>query len=104
MIEIILRLLLFRNLLKPVVNPATRISHNDKPRNIILLYINKDAVPFVCAVFAKTEPYIPSQKRIDMGLVMDIINPVKKHLMIDSFPLLSAKVKEPALTILSIPE
>lgn len=98
-----IKLLALNSLRNPVVSAATNRSHKVNPKKIMLLYINNDSVPFTCAVFARTEPYIPNQKRIDNGLVIDMTNPVIKHFSNDSLFLLNEKEIFFELIIPSIP-
>jgi hypothetical protein len=86
-IVIPIRLLTFKSLRKLVVRAATKISQHVNPRKIILLYIKRDSDPVFWAVLTKTEPYIPNQKRIDKGQVIDIMKPVRKHFNKESFSL-----------------
>ncbi len=83
---------------------AIVMSHIINPINIAILYMITWAISYSAEVLARTEPYIPNQKRIVNGLEIDIKNPEKKERAGDSSLLLVLEDTLPACKILSIPE
>lgn len=68
-----------KNLLKLLDTIAIVRSQHKIPRKIAELYRIKWWISYLSAVFAKTDPYIPSQNKIVKGLEIDMRNPDKNE-------------------------
>ena len=102
-IEIKVKMRRFKNFLKVLDNPAMVTSYIKTPQKIVALHRRSSCVLVALDLSAMTEPYIPSQNRMVIGLNNDIKKPEIKDLIGDSYLLVALAERVCALSMLSMP-